>query len=77
MTSMDTKNSELENNLAGEGLRKLNQRMTDMVEIRKKELAGGMTEGHLHNSLAGVKLINDQFNFIWKISEDLLKTLRA
>jgi hypothetical protein len=75
--SIDLKKSELEGRLAGEGLRKLNQRMTEMVEIRKKELAEGITEGHLRNSLDGVKLINDQFNFIWKISEDLLKTLRA
>ena len=74
---VDTRKAELEGRLAGEGLRKLNQRMIDMVEIRKKELAGGITEGHLHTSLAGVKLINDQFNFIWKISEDLLKALRA
>ena len=51
--------------------------MTDMVEIRKKELSDGITEGHLHTNLTGVKLINDQFNFIWKISEDLLKTLNA
>jgi len=75
--SFESKKAELEGRLAGEGLRKLNQRMTDMVEIRKKELAGGITEDHLHTSLASVKLINDQFNFIWKISEDLLKTLRA
>ncbi|HEY2347791.1 MAG TPA: hypothetical protein VGH64_02185, partial [Puia sp.] len=69
--------SDAEERLTGEGLRKLNQRMTDMVAIRKKELADGITEGHLHGSLVGVKLINDQFNFIWKISEDLLKALRA
>jgi hypothetical protein len=69
--------SEPEGNQAGEGLSKLNQRMTDMVEIRKKELADGITEAHFSTSLTGVKLINDQFNFIWKISEDLLKTLRA
>jgi hypothetical protein len=75
--SQDSTKSELEGRLAGEGLRKLNRRMTDMVEIRKKELAEGITEGHLYNSLTGVKLINDQFNFIWKISEDLLKTIRA
>jgi len=74
--SMEVKKSELEG-LAGEGLRKLNQRMTNMAEIREKELAGGIMEAHSHTSLAGVKLINDQFNFIWKISEDLLKTLRA
>jgi len=75
--SDDTKKSEREQSRAGEGLIKLNQRMTDMVEIRKKELADGITEGHLRTSLTGVKLINDQFNFIWKISEDLLKALRA
>ena len=75
--SIDTKKPEPERNLAGQELRKLNQRMADMVEIREKELAGEITEGHLHTSLAGMKLINDQFNFIWKISEDLLKTLRA
>ncbi|HZZ74282.1 MAG TPA: FUSC family protein, partial [Puia sp.] len=69
--------SEPEGNQAGEGLSKLNQRMTDMVEIRKKELADGIAEAHFSTSLTGVKLINDQFNFIWKISEDLLKTLRA
>jgi uncharacterized membrane protein (TIGR01666 family) len=75
--SIDSENSELEGRVAAEGLRKLNQRSTDMVEIRKKELAGEITEGHLHTSLAGVKLTNDQFNFIWKISEDLLKALNA
>jgi uncharacterized membrane protein (TIGR01666 family) len=69
--------SEAEERLTGEGLRRLNQRMTDMVAIRKKELADGIREGHLRGSLVGVKLINDQFNFIWKISEDLLKALRA
>jgi uncharacterized membrane protein (TIGR01666 family) len=69
--------SEPNGNPAGEGLRKLNQRMTDMVEIRKKELAVGLTEEHPRINLTGIKLINDQFNFIWKISEDLLKTLRA
>ena len=75
--SIELKKSDQEGRLAGEGLRKLNQRMTDMVEIRKKELADGITEAHLQTNLTGVKLINDQFNFIWKISEDLLKTLRA
>jgi uncharacterized membrane protein YccC len=75
--SVGLKKSDSEENLAGEGLRKLNQRMTDMVEIRKKELADGVTEAHFSTSLTGVKLINDQFNFIWKICEDLLKTLRA
>ena len=75
--SIESKKSDQEGRLAGERLRKLNQRMTDMVEIRKKELAEGFTGAHLQTNLTGVKLINDQFNFIWKISEDLLKTLRA
>jgi uncharacterized membrane protein (TIGR01666 family) len=76
-TSVESKKSDPDGRLAGEGLRKLNQRMTDMVEIRKKELVDGIAGDHLRNSLTGVKSINDQFNFIWKISEDLLKTLRA
>jgi uncharacterized membrane protein (TIGR01666 family) len=75
--SIESKKSDQEGRLAGEGLRKLNQRMTDMVEIRKKELADGIAEAHLQTNLTRVKLINDQFNFIWKISEDLLKALRA
>jgi len=75
--TMDKNKAELEGRLAGDGLKKLNQRMTDMVEMQKKELAGGMNQDHLPTSLAGVKVINDQFNFIWKISEELLKMLRA
>lgn len=76
-TSIDSKKSELDGSYAREGLRKLNDRIADMVEIRKKELAAGITQGHLRTSLTGIKSINDQFNFIWKISEDLLKTLKA
>jgi hypothetical protein len=63
--------------LASEGLRHLNDRVSEMVAFRKKELEQGITESHLRTSLAVVKSINDQFNFIWKISEDLIKTLRA
>lgn len=76
-TTIDSKKSELDGSYAREGLRKLNDRIADMVEIRKKELAAGITQGHLRTSLTGIKSINDQFNFIWKISEDLLKTLKA
>jgi uncharacterized membrane protein (TIGR01666 family) len=75
--SIDVRKSALDGSFAREGLRKLNQRIADMVEIRKQELTAGITEGHIRSSLTGVKSINDQFNFIWKISEDLLKTLKA
>jgi hypothetical protein len=46
-----------------------------MVSLRKKELEQGITETQLRLSV--VKSVNDQFNFIWKISEDLLKTPKA
>ena len=62
---------------AREGLNKMNQRVAEMVTIRKKELEQGIKETKLRTSLTMVKSVNDQFNFIWKISEDLLKTLRA
>jgi uncharacterized membrane protein (TIGR01666 family) len=62
---------------AEEKLKQLNDHVAEMVAIRKKELEQGNTEGHLRTRLAVVKSINDQFNFIWKISEDLLKKLRA
>jgi uncharacterized membrane protein (TIGR01666 family) len=61
--------------LAEEGLMHLNARVTEMVTFRKKELEQGIMESHLRTSLTVVKSVNDQFNFIWKISEDLLKML--
>ena len=56
-------------------LEKVNSRVDEMVQIRKKELEKGFTDGYLRTSLSVVKSINDQFNFIWKISEDLLKII--
>ena len=70
-------NVETEPSPAREGLNKMNDRIAEMVEIRRKEVGQGITNSHLRTSLAVVKSINDQFNFIWKISEDLLKSLRA
>ncbi len=75
--TIDPKKAEDEGKLAREGLRNLNERVDALVTDRKKELEQGIKEGHLRTSLAVVKSINEQFNFIWKISEDLLKTLRA
>ena len=56
---------------------KLNERLDEMVSFRKKELEQGITESKRPQNLSVVKSVNDQFNFIWKISEDLLKSLRA
>ncbi len=61
----------------GSGLTKLNEQVDQMVSFRKQELAQGIRDSGEPKNLAVVKSINDQFNFIWKISEDLLKTLRA
>jgi uncharacterized membrane protein (TIGR01666 family) len=58
-------------------LSRINDRLDEMVSFRKKELKQGITESRGPRNLSVVKSINDQFNFIWKISEDLLKTLRA
>lgn len=75
--TIDPKKAALDGSFARDGLRRLNDRIAEMVSIRKKEVEQGITETQLRTSLAVVKSINDQFNFIWKISEDLLKTLRA
>jgi len=60
---------------ARDSLNKLNERIADLVLVRKKELEQGITETKIRLSV--VKSVNDQFNFIWKISEDLVKSLRA
>lgn len=58
---------------AKEGLRKMNDYVTAMVTKRKGELEQGILESPARKQLAMVKSVNDQFNFIAKISEDLLK----
>ena len=62
---------------AKEAIRHLNERMNEMLEERKKEIAQGIPPHQFRASLASVKSVNDQFNFMWKISEDLLKTLKS
>ncbi len=61
--------------MASNELTKVNDRIAQMVEIRKREIGQGIMQTQLHTSLSIVKSVNDQFNFIWKISEDLLKML--
>ncbi|HEV3223435.1 MAG TPA: FUSC family membrane protein [Puia sp.] len=56
-------------------LDQLNERIDRMVQIRKKELENEIRGASTRTSLSAVKSINDQFNFIWKISEDLLKNI--
>ncbi len=56
-------------------LDRLNERINKMVQIRRNELEKEITEVNTKTSLAVIKSINDQFNFIWKISEDLLKII--
>ncbi len=53
-------------------LGQLNDKVNEMVLVRKKELQQGITSGHIKTNLSVIKSINDQFNFIWKISGDLL-----
>ncbi len=66
-----------ENSFGRQGLRKMNERVTGMVQQRKKELEEGIHQSETASKLTLAKSVNDQFNFIWKISEDLLKTIRA
>jgi uncharacterized membrane protein YccC len=58
-----------------EGLRKMNDRVTALIIKRKEELEQGIQDSPTRRQLTLVKSINDQFNFITKISEDLLKVI--
>jgi uncharacterized membrane protein (TIGR01666 family) len=58
-----------------EGLRKMNDRVTALVMKRKEELEQGIEDSPTRRQLTLVKSINDQFNFITRISEDLLKVV--
>jgi len=70
-------NTELDSASAQNSLNRMNSRIDEMVAIRKKELEKGISESEIRIKLSVVKSINDQFNFIWKISEDLLKAVSA
>jgi uncharacterized membrane protein (TIGR01666 family) len=56
-------------------LTQLNEKIDEMVQVRKKEIQEGISTWHLKTSLSVVKSINDQFNFILKISCDLLNII--
>jgi uncharacterized membrane protein (TIGR01666 family) len=56
-----------------QGIRQMNERVGDMVRLRKKELESGILHSDTSVRLTLVKSVNDQFDFIWKISSDLLK----
>jgi hypothetical protein len=60
---------------AKEGLRKMNDRVSALIMKRKEELENGIQDSPTRRQLTLVKSINDQFNFITKISEDLLKVI--
>jgi uncharacterized membrane protein YccC len=56
-------------------LSQLNEKIDEMVQVRKKELRQGIGSGQLKTNLSVVKSVNDQFNFILKISGDLLNII--
>jgi uncharacterized membrane protein (TIGR01666 family) len=60
-----------------EGLRKMNEQVTAMVMKRKAELEQGILESPTRRRLTLAKSVNDQFNFITKIAEDLLKLING
>ncbi|HEY4155583.1 MAG TPA: hypothetical protein VGM24_09145, partial [Puia sp.] len=64
-----------EGSTAKEGLRKMNDRVSAMLVKRRAELEQGIQDSPTRRQLTLVKSINDQFNFITKISEDLLKVV--
>ena len=53
----------------------MNEKIDEMVQVQKKELQQGISSGELKTNLSVVKSINDQFNFILKISGDLLNII--
>ena len=72
-SKMDLENAASDETTNRTVLGQVNDRIAEMLQVRKKELEQRIKEGHLRSSVAGVKSINDQFNFIWKISGDLMK----
>jgi uncharacterized membrane protein (TIGR01666 family) len=71
---MDPENTESDDSGSVAVFEKVNSRVDEMVQVRKNELEKGITSGY-SRSITAAKSINDQFNFIWKISEDLLKII--
>jgi uncharacterized membrane protein (TIGR01666 family) len=71
----DLENSELYEAGSHMILDRMNKRIDKMVQIRRNDLEKGIIETNTRTSLDVVKSINDQFNFIWKISEDLLRII--
>src|SRR5664279_499109 len=54
---------------------KLNEQVALLVSKRKSELEQGIMQSETSRRITLVKSVNDQFNFIWKISDDLLKII--
>jgi uncharacterized membrane protein (TIGR01666 family) len=54
-------------------IRQVNEQVSMLVNKRKSELEHGIRESETSRRITLVKSVNDQFNFIWKISDDLLK----
>lgn len=65
-----------EEELAKNGIRQMNEQIGAMVSQRKKELEKGILESETGRRLTLVKPVNDQFNFIYKISEELVKNAK-
>ena len=57
------------------GLKQMNDQVAQLVLHRKMELERGILESETVRRLAMVKPVIDQFNFIWRISEDMLKVV--
>jgi uncharacterized membrane protein (TIGR01666 family) len=71
-----TEKQESEDSLTRQGIRKMNEQVGEMVSLRKKELEMGIQHSETSLRLTLVKSVNDQFNFIYKISEELLKNAK-
>jgi uncharacterized membrane protein YccC len=54
-------------------IRQVNEEVAMLVSKRKSELEQGIRESETSRRITLVKSVNDQFNFIWKISVDLVK----
>ena len=64
-----------EDSLSRQGIMQMNERVAEMVRLRKRELETGILHSDMSIRLTLVKSVNDQFNFIWRISADILKII--